>query len=909
GAAVPDPTPQTGLHYFLIMNLDTLAVQRGIAGDNGVAFKNLILAPNTHYREFILQASTLDLGNSDFTTPNSGANITLPAIQLHVPSTADSDADGLPDDAEWIMGTDPRNADSDADGILDGAEVQQGTDPLSNVPVRTGIVASADTPGRAVDVCAINDIAIVADSAAGIAVFNVANGLNPTRIAQVDTPGNAVAVACSGNLVVVGDDTAGLSIVDITDPPAARIVHQINLGGAVRAVTAAGGIAYAGLSSGHIVSIDMASGLVLERVTVGGAIEDVMVGGDFLYALTIGTLYALPLNSESLHVSGTASSPGAAGVGGRRLRLFVGGGLAHAAHRGGYNTFTLTNPALPVLLLPRTANQFGWKQMVANGSGFGLAAADPVGGDDGAHDVWLYDLGPVGTNSQFVTAFSTPGLATAISIYNGLAYVADGLSGLQVINYLPYDALGLAPAISLSAGFPFNPTQAEEGKLARITASVSDDVQVRNVEFYVDGIKAATDGNFPFEHRFVTPLLTTNKTNFTVRARAADTGGNFTWSEEVVVTLVPDATPPFVTQVFPTAGAIIGQADLVVAYFSEPIDPVTLSATTFRLRSAGSDSVLDTSDDTFVTDGIISYRDEFNGAFLNLPTNLPAALYRGSIQAPIADLAGNPMALSFTWQFWITGGIDTDQDGIPDDVEVALGSNRFNPDTDGDGILDGDEDLDADGLATKWEILFGYNPQVRDTDGNGFFDDQEDLDNDGLTNGQEQTRRTNANNPDTDGDGWADEAEVTGASDPLDQSSRPRLFVVNRPPVGLMLPRSLGTGGLAQNVIVAQPPVEMVLPSFVGAGLAPNVIVAQPSVSIVLPGAFGTGGFPMGVTIAQPGVSIVLPGLFGAGGLPINVTVAQPPVSLRVPASLGAAGLSTNITIASPPVKVHFANP
>ena len=37
--------------------------------------------------------------------------------------------------------------------------------------------------------------------------------------------------------------------------------------------------------------------------------------------------------------------------------------------------------------------------------------------------------------------------------------------------------------------------------------NVDDDVQVRNVEFFVNGSRVASDGNFPFEHRFVTPLV------------------------------------------------------------------------------------------------------------------------------------------------------------------------------------------------------------------------------------------------------------------------------------------------------------------------------------------------------------------------------------------------------------------
>ncbi len=900
----PELNLQPGLHYFALLNVDTLQfVQRGITGDNGIAHKNLILAPNTHYRHFILQASTLDLGSSDFTTPNAGANVTLPAILLAPSNASDSDADGLPDNTEVIVGTDPVNPDSDGDGLLDGSEVQQGTDALSNKPARTGILASADTPGRAVDVCTLNDIAIIADSAAGITLFSAANGLNPTRIAQVDTPGNAISVACSGNLIVVADDAAGLAIIDVSDPPAARIVHQLNLGSAVRAVAAAGGIAYAGLASGQIVSVDMASGTTLERVTLSAAaVQDLLVGGDVLYALAVGTFYALPLNSEALQVSGAASSPGNVAAN-RRLRLFVGSGIAYASHTRGYNIFNLADPAHPVLVRSLTTSQFGWKQIVANGSGLGLSPVDANASDDGPHDVSLYSLEPAGTNTQFITTFPTPGIAMAVSIYNGLAYVADGLAGLQVINYIAYDALGSPPIIALSASFPLSPAQAEEGKAVRLTANVSDDVQVRNVEFYLDGIKVFTDGNFPFEYRFNTPLLAPDRTTFTVRARATDTGGNATWSQEIIVALVPDATPPAVVQVFPAPGAILGQAELVAAYFNEPIHPLSLNAATFRLQSAGPDGLLDTSDDSWETSGAISYRDDVNAAFLSFATNLPAALYRGWLTPPLADLAGNTLARPFTWQFWITGGIDTDQDGIPDHIEASLGLDRFNPDTDGDGILDGDEDADNDGLAGKWEILFGYNPGVRDSDANGVFDADEDLDIDGLTNLQEQVRRTNGNHPDTDGDSWNDETEVTGGSNPLDANSRPRLVAVSKPPLAVVLPSSLGPLGLTANVTIAAPPVALVLPSLVGAIFPPNTTVAGPPVSLVLPSLIGANLAP-NTTVAGPPISLVLPSLIGANLSP-NTTVAAPPVSVILPSLIGA-NLPPNVTIGRPPLKIEF---
>lgn len=71
----------------------------------------------------------------------------------------DSDGDGLPDDIEFVIGTIPNDPDSDDDGLPDGAEVAQGTNPLDGLVAETGLLSSVDTPGSAVDVCALNDVA------------------------------------------------------------------------------------------------------------------------------------------------------------------------------------------------------------------------------------------------------------------------------------------------------------------------------------------------------------------------------------------------------------------------------------------------------------------------------------------------------------------------------------------------------------------------------------------------------------------------------------------------------------------------------------------------------------------------------------------------------------------------------
>ena len=72
--------------------------------------------------------------------------------------------------------------------------------------------------------------------------------------------------------------------------------------------------------------------------------------------------------------------------------------------------------------------------------------------------------------------------------------------------------------------------------------------------------------------------------------------------------------------------------------------------------------------------------------------------------------------------------VDSDMDGLTDQEELELGSDPENPDTDGDGIIDGsdpdlvDEDTDRDGLTDREEEELGTDPENPDTDGDGIID-------------------------------------------------------------------------------------------------------------------------------------------------------------------------------------------
>lgn len=131
-----------------------------------------------------------------------------------------------------------------------------------------------------------------------------------------------------------------------------------------------------------------------------------------------------------------------------------------------------------------------------------------------------------------------------------------------------------------------------------------------------------------------------------------------------------------------------------------------------------------------------------------------------------------------------SGLADNDKDGLTNREERELGTDPENPDTDRDGLNDGDEvkkyftnplssDTDGDGLLDSDEInKFLTDPNKVDTDDDGLTDYEEiskyltnpinsDSDNDGLKDGDEiKIYHSNPMKQDTDDDGLSDYNEI-----------------------------------------------------------------------------------------------------------------------------------------------------
>jgi hypothetical protein len=139
-----------------------------------------------------------------------------------------------------------------------------------------------------------------------------------------------------------------------------------------------------------------------------------------------------------------------------------------------------------------------------------------------------------------------------------------------------------------------------------------------------------------------------------------------------------------------------------------------------------------------------SYSDLFNGYY--------------TFQVKAKDQAGNvdptPAFLTFTINY---ASLDSDGDGLPDDIENVYCTDANDADTDDDGILDGLEDVNRNGYVDIGET----DPCNADSD------------HDGLNDSTEISIGTVPTNPDSDGDGFTDGDEVSRGTDPNDPNSHP----------------------------------------------------------------------------------------------------------------------------------------
>jgi hypothetical protein len=634
---VPMPSPGD---WFMIESLDSGFVQRGRLNSQG-RFDPLVLAPNEHYAVRYYDPVHQRRGVGFFLSSASGLTTIIPSV-LPVDeagvSLKDSDGDGLPDLVERIVGTNPHLADSDGDGIPDGVEVAVDSDPLDGRPAATGTVASLASSSPLGDLAGTGDFLLAAAGNAGAIFYDVHDPLHPMVLGQVPSPdgGGVVAVAADDSAAAMLSDQQFVSLLDLGNGANAKVINTVFVPDA-KTLAAGSGRIYVGtknLAAGSMISVlDARTGQVLSTLAVDGSAQ-LLFRDHLLYVAGFNpTLKIYDAHPDMLGLLGQVDT--AASFGGQKW--FVAQGYAYEGSDEGIYTVDVRNPSQPTLLgQPTTIPRIAAHNLAVNGSGL-LASVQGSG-------MSLYNIQNLLATTNYLGTLPTPSPPAALVFQRGFAVLAT-FKGLVTVNYQPADTGTNPPAITL-AYEPSIPTGRQDPFDLFATTQTSDDVQVRTVEFYIDGALAATSGTFPFETHLKAPDWSPTKTNFVLRAKATDTGGNVTWTGNQTVPIV--LAPPVLLGITssPRQPLGVGMPFQITARFQKPLTPGSVTPGSCQLISGG----------TPVPGGGISLTNGGNDVVLSYPNGVAVGQYTFVLGTGITSLSGGaPLPAAVSYAVTVTG--------------------------------------------------------------------------------------------------------------------------------------------------------------------------------------------------------------------------------------------------------------
>jgi hypothetical protein len=303
----------------------------------------------------------------------------------------------------------------------DGFDVIDVADPRAPVVVGHLDVIVSYTSGVTVS----GSYAYVCGYPGGFQVIDIADPKDPQFVGIVATPGAACQVAVSGSYAYVADYGSGLQVIDVSDPHHPFIAHALQMRGFARDVSVSEGYAYVAAAA-----LDQApfSGLLVVDVT------------DPTNSHTIGSI-ATPDWAEGVAISGTTA--------------YV------AGHYAGLLAVDIADPAHP-RIEGEVRTGCAWDVAV---SGTVACVGNTVGYDAGNWALQLIDI----TGSQdapIVGSVHLPDQAYGLAVSGTYAYIADRVSGLQVVDFS--DAGN--PQIVASADLFWSIRVAVSGPYAYVTA-------------------------------------------------------------------------------------------------------------------------------------------------------------------------------------------------------------------------------------------------------------------------------------------------------------------------------------------------------------------------------------------------------------------------------------------------------
>lgn len=642
-------------HYYRLVNLSNGIEIRGRLSPNG-RLENIALAPNAIYSVGYVDPETGRVAAALFESEAVGVRTVVPTAAFEVGPANDADGDGLTDLAESIVGTFPNQTDSDHDGVGDGEELRSGANPLDGVARPLGVVASAGGGGETLDVVVQGEVAWTIGTGVGLTAYDVSQPEAPVLLDRFLGGGDFDAMAVDGSSVLLVSRARTALLYSMTPPnQAPELRWEIHLT-SLRAVALGHGYAYLGGSTLRVHELE--TGNLVHEVTTAGYAQLRVMGGLLWGLRQVGGLwsldaYALEQGGRSLVWRGQVEWPARLAPMERVPPFFVGDGRAYVGTFDGYLIFDVSDPANPVQVggsgVRTTANH----AVAPDGSGL-LATVTSFAGPESLRVSIYSDRNPAVTTNLVIT-FDTPGNPRKVTPYRGRLYIADSQAGLSIANYRELDRGSSAPTVTLAA-YPRLRAAAlgvhESGELLRVEARANDDRVVDRVEFFIDEEWRATVGTHPFVADLRAPAMTTEKTSFSLRARAWDTAGNAGWSEGLTLGLTNELRRPYLVNHSPASGLrqLTNSIVEISATFNELMDLESMESG-WTLIAAGADSRFGTGDDTTLPGEPVAIGENVYALVTSQP--LPAGLYQVTATTNLTDLFGNPLLAPVVWEFGI----------------------------------------------------------------------------------------------------------------------------------------------------------------------------------------------------------------------------------------------------------------
>jgi hypothetical protein len=306
-----------------------------------------------------------------------------------------------------------------ADGLR-GLKVIDISDPRS-LP-RVAAIESTNARDLAVSTRRL----FVADGAGGLRIFDITRGAAPAAVARIPTT-DARSVALMGTLVLVADGAGGLRIVE-TAGETPVLLGTFPMAMAL-AVTAADGFAYVvdGKSGVTVVNCEDPAhpALFTMHPTAGAAAVSVAERQAYVADAAGITLLRIQIQGRSFSVASCAT-------GGRAYDVAVDGAWAYvAAHSEGLHVVNVSDPArlTDKALAGSLSTRFAQRVTVRDHLAYVA---------DGSSGVRIIDVSPAWSTPAGppveVAAYRTGGTASRVALSGQTAYVAAGSQGVQVLD-------------------------------------------------------------------------------------------------------------------------------------------------------------------------------------------------------------------------------------------------------------------------------------------------------------------------------------------------------------------------------------------------------------------------------------------------------------------------------------------